>query len=290
MDFSKAEILTAMVTPFDDEGNLSFERLENLIEHLLATGTQGILVNGTTGEGPTLTHAEKLSLVKEAVKIINGRVPVMVGTGSNNTAETIKFTREVSEIAGVDAALVVVPYYNKPDQRGMIAHFEAVADAVDLPLFIYNIPGRTGVVMEVATVAKLAQNKNIVGIKDCTGNVGLANLVNQTPADFLVYSGEDADAFAAKTIGAQGVISVASHIYGEKIAEMYQDIDAGNLTAAATIMRKLTPKIAAMFMYPSPTPIKAILNNRNICVGPSRLPLVPLDKEQQKEVLDKVNL
>ncbi|HJG05922.1 4-hydroxy-tetrahydrodipicolinate synthase [Ligilactobacillus agilis] len=290
MKFDNTEILTAMVTPFDEKGELSLTRLEKLINHLLATGTEGLLVNGTTGEGPTLEHNEKLTLIKAAAKIIAGRVPLMVGTGSNNTKQTIAFTKEVAAIEGVDAALVVVPYYNKPNQKGMIAHFEAVADASDLPIFIYNIPGRTGVTMEVATVAKLAQHPNIIGIKDCTGNVGLAKLVEQTPADFLVYSGEDADALAAKAVGAQGIISVASHIYGLEMQAMYQALAKGNLAEAASLMRALTPKMETLFSYPSPTPVKAALNHLGIEVGATRLPLLALNDVETKEVLAKLEL
>lgn len=290
MDFKKTEILTAMVTPFDDKGEISFERLEKLINHLIATGSQGLLVNGTTGEGPTLEHDEKIALVKAAVKIIAGRVPLMVGTGSNNTKQTIAFTKEVAQISGVDAALVVVPYYNKPNQKGMIAHFEAVANATDLPLFIYNIPGRTGVTMDVATVVKLAQHPNIIGIKDCTGTVNIAKIVEQAPADFLVYSGEDADALAAKVVGAKGIISVASHIYGLEMQAMYQAMAKGNLQEAASLMRALTPKMEALFSYPSPTPVKAALNHLGVKVGKTRLPLVALDDSETKEILEKLAL
>lgn len=169
MDFKNAEIITAMVTPFDDQGKLDLKRLEVLVNHLLATGTQGILVGGTTGEAPTLTESEKLTLISETVRLVAGKVPIIAGTGSNNTQSTIDFTNRVAEIKGVSAALVVVPYYNKPDQRGMLAHFKTVAAASKLPLFIYNIPSRTGVTMEVATIAELAKEKKYYWFKRLYG-------------------------------------------------------------------------------------------------------------------------
>ncbi|KRM07707.1 MAG: 4-hydroxy-tetrahydrodipicolinate synthase [Liquorilactobacillus ghanensis] len=290
MDLKNAEIITAMVTPFNDQGDLDFDRLEQLIEHLLATGSQGILVAGTTGEGPTLTEQEKLALIKRTVKLVAGRVPIIAGTGTNNTQTTIDFTNRVAEIDGVAAALVVVPYYNKPDQRGMLAHFKAVAAASKLPLLIYNIPGRTGVTMEVATIAELAQNQNIIGLKDCTGNVNLSRIVEQVPADFLVYTGEDADALAAKTIGAQGVISVASHLFGKELTKMYQAVEQGNYLAAADLMRKLTPAMSAMFSAPSPSPTKAALNHLGILVGGCRLPILNYPANELTNLYNKLSI
>lgn len=290
MDFTKAEIITAMVTPFDEQGKVDFDRLQKLIEHLLQTGTQGILVAGTTGEGPTLSEGEKLALIKKTVELVADRVPVIAGTGTNNTKTTIDFTNKVAEIPGVNAALVVVPYYNKPDQRGMIAHFETVAAASHLPLFIYNIPGRTGVEMQVATIAQLAKNKNIIGLKDCTGNVNLAKIKAAVPEDFLVYTGEDADALAAKTIGAKGVISVASHLYGKKMRQMYRAVDEGQFLLAAKLMRDLTPKMQAMFSAPSPSPTKAALNHVGIAVGGCRLPLLAYPIEKLNQLYQKLDI
>ncbi|MFT9214465.1 4-hydroxy-tetrahydrodipicolinate synthase [Liquorilactobacillus ghanensis] len=290
MDLKNAEIITAMVTPFNDQGDLDFDRLEQLIEHLLATGSQGILVAGTTGEGPTLTEQEKLALIRRTVKLVAGRVPIIAGTGTNNTQTTIDFTNRVAEIDGVAAALVVVPYYNKPDQRGMLAHFKAVAAASKLPLLIYNIPGRTGVTMEVATIAELAQDQNIIGLKDCTGNVNLSRIVEQVPADFLVYTGEDADALAAKTIGAQGVISVASHLFGKELTKMYQAVEQGNYLAAADLMRKLTPAMSAMFSAPSPSPTKAALNHLGILVGGCRLPILNYPANELTNLYNKLSI
>lgn len=287
MNLADAHIMTAMVTPFDEDNQVSLERLEILIEHLLATGTQALLACGTTGEAPTLTPDEKLAVIKKTIEVNQKRVPLIVGTGSNNTAQTIEYTTKIGNLAGVDAALVVVPYYNKPNQAGMVAHFTAVADASPIPIIIYNIPGRTGVSMEVATIAKLAKHPNIIGVKDCTGSVNLAYLVENTPKDFLVYTGEDENALVAKILGATGVISVASHLYGREMSQMYQALQQGDLQTAAKLMRTLTPKIEALFSLPSPGPIKAALNQQQILVGGLRLPLLALD-EVQTEKLFKI--
>lgn len=290
MDFSESKIITAMVTPFDEDGKYSKVRLRALIEHLINTGSEGLLVSGTTGEAPTLTHGEKIELIKDAVEIVDGRIPVMVGTGSNNTKQTIEYTNEVAQIKGVDAALVVVPYYNKPDQNGMLAHFRTVADNVNLPIFIYNIPGRTGVEMNVETVIELSKHNNIVGIKDCTGVENIAKLVENTEDDFLVYSGEDAQALAAKIVGAQGVISVASHLFGNDISEMYQSLEDGNSSKAGQLMRILTPKVDTLFSKPSPSPVKAGLNELGVKVGGCRLPILTLSGNKYNEIIKKLGM
>ena len=290
MNFRNAHILTAMVTPFDDEGNYSSKRTKNLINYLLDNGTEGLLVSGTTGEAPTLSEDEKLQLIKDSVKFIDGRVPLMVGTGSNNTQQTIDYTNKVADIDGVDAALVVVPYYNKPNQKGMIAHFRKVADYSNLPIIIYNIPGRTGVTMEVDTIIDLAQHDNIIGIKDCTGVENIAKIVENVPEDFLVYSGEDAEALSARVLGGQGIISVASHIYGDNMKTMYSSLESGDVSMAGKIMRDLIPKAEALFSYPSPSPVKAALNKIGYNVGGCRLPIVSLDKNEENELFKKLKI
>ena len=290
MDLKNSHIMTAMVTPFGKEGNVDYELLKKLIDHLLSTGTDGILVSGTTGEGPTLTEEEKIELIEKTVEYVAGRVPVMAGTGSNNTKATIEYTNKVAKIDGVDAALVVVPYYNKPDQAGMIAHFTAVADNVDLPIVMYNIPGRTGVTMEVKTVAELSKHQNIIGIKDCTGIVNMAEIVANTPDDFLAFTGEDADALVARNVGAQGVISVASHLFGKEISQMYAANSKGDNEIAGELMRDLTPKMKALFSHPSPSPVKAALNHVGIEVGGCRLPILALDDAQASVLFDQLGI
>ncbi|ETY73501.1 4-hydroxy-tetrahydrodipicolinate synthase [Lactiplantibacillus fabifermentans] len=280
MNFKNAHLMTAMVTPFNADQQVDYDRLANLIEYLLAHHTQGILVGGTTGEGPTLSDAEKLQLFEATAHMVNGRVPIMANTGSNNTAATIAFTRRVSQITGIDAALVVVPPYNKPDQAGMLAHFTAIADKSGLPIMIYNIPGRVVVKMDVATVLKLAKNPNIIGIKQCTSEAELAAIVEQAPSDFYVYTGEDDQTLTARVLGAHGVISVASHLYGDEMAAIYQALQTGDWQAAAAIQRPLLPKMAALFSAPSPAPVKAALNYRQVLVGEPRLPILPLTADQ----------
>lgn len=282
--------MTAMVTPFGKDGNVDYELLKKLIDHLLSTGTDGILVSGTTGEGPTLTEEEKIELIEKTVEYVAGRVPVVAGTGSNNTKATIEYTNKVAKIDGVDAALVVVPYYNKPDQAGMIAHFTAVADNVDLPIVMYNIPGRTGVTMEVKTIAELSKHQNIIGIKDCTGIVNMAEIVANTPNDFLAFTGEDADALAARNVGAQGVISVASHLFGKEISQMYAANSKGDNEIAGELMRDLTPKMKALFSHPSPSPVKAALNHVGIEVGGCRLPILALDDAQASVLFNQLGI
>ena len=290
MDLKNSHIMTAMVTPFGKDGNVDYELLKKLIDHLLSTGTDGILVSGTTGEGPTLTEEEKIELIEKTVEYVAGRVPVVAGTGSTNTKATIEYTNKVAKIDGVDAALVVVPYYNKPDQAGMIAHFTAVADNVDLPIVMYNIPGRTGVTMEVKTIAELSKHQNIIGIKDCTGIVNMAEIVANTPDDFLAFTGEDADALAARNVGAQGVISVASHLFGKEISQMYAANSKGDNEIAGELMRDLTPKMKALFSHPSPSPVKAALNHVGIEVGGCRLPILALDDAQASVLFNQLGI
>ncbi|UQS82522.1 4-hydroxy-tetrahydrodipicolinate synthase [Bombilactobacillus folatiphilus] len=279
--FDKVELMTAIVTPFTADNQIDFAGLERLIEHLLKTGSQGFVVGGTTGETATMTQEEKLLLYRRFSEIVDGRVPVIAGTGSNNTQETITFTQQVGQIPGIDATLVVVPYYNKPDQRGMMEHFQAVADKSPVPLMIYNIPGRTGVKMEPKTVVQLAQNPQIMGIKQCCDLTDLQTIIEAAPADFLVYTGEDEQALTAKVLGAKGVISVASHLYGQQMQAMYQALEHGQIEKAGQLQRQLTPRMQALFLYPSPSGVKATLNAQGFQTGGCRLPIADLNDEQQ---------
>lgn len=288
--FENVDLMTAIITPFDDEQKIDFVALKRLTEHLLSTGSKGFVIGGTTGETPTLTEEEKLTLYRKFVDIVDGRVPIIAGAGSNNTAGTIDFINKISQIDGINMALVVVPYYNKPNQRGMIAHFEKIAKESPLPIMIYNIPGRTGVLMEKETVVKLSKNSNIQGVKQCNTMEDLEYIVEHTDPSFNVYSGEDAQALFAKVIGANGVVSVASHLYGNEMTQMYQALDDGNYQVAGRIQRQLTPKMAALFMYPSPSPVKAALNHLGYSVGGCRLPILALNTEEQAILFKKLNL
>lgn len=286
MNIQKARIITAMVTPFDDNQKVDDTKLTAFIDYLISNGTEGIVVGGTTGESPTLTHDEKIALYKKTVELVEGRVPVIAGTGSNDTAQTIEFTKEVEAIKGIDAALVVAPYYNKPNQAGLYAHFEAVAKNTSLPIIIYNVPGRTGVSIDPETTIRLSKISNIMGIKECAGLDAMSEIIAHTPDNFSVHTGEDNLAFAARAIGANGVVSVASQIYGNEMKEMYDALDAGNIKKAAKMSAALIPKMNSLFTVPSPAPTKYLLNHNGIDVGGLRLPLVECTTEEQENLLN----
>lgn len=281
----RAELITAIVTPFNDRDEIDYDSMQRLVDHLIDQGTDGFVVGATTGEGPTLSHDEKITLYTRFVAMVHGRALVIANSGSNNTRETTDFTHEVGGIAGIDATLVVVPYYNKPDQNGMIAHYTTVAASAQKPIIIYNIPGRTGVDMLPETVATLAQNPMIQGIKQCGSLAALSDIIDRTKHDaFNVWTGEDAQALTIKTLGGMGVISVASHLYAHSIREMYRALDRGDITTVAALQRQLLPKMAALFHFPSPAPTKAALNALGFKVGSPRLPLLPLTAAQQQEL------
>lgn len=285
-----ADLLTALATPFNEDGSINYDGLEKLTNYLIKQGCNGFVIGGTTGETPTLSHDEKLDLYKHFGQIVNGRVPVIAGTGSNNTKETIAFTNEVAAIDGIDAALVVVPPYNKPNQRGMVAHFTTVADNVKLPVVMYNIPGRTGVKMEAETIVKLSHHKNIVAVKQCGPLEDMEYIVDHKDPNFLVFSGEDAQALAFRLLGGNGVISVASHAYCKQMREMYDDLYAGKYQDAAKLQRWLTPRMAALFMFPSPSPVKALLNAQGFEMGGCRLPIVSLNDEEKSQLATALSL
>lgn len=285
MNFGK--IITAMVTPFDQNGEVDFNATEKLVNYLIENGTECLVVAGTTGESPTLSFDEKIELFKFVVKVVDGRVPIIAGTGSNNTRASIHLTREAENV-GVDGFLLVVPYYNKPSQEGMYQHFKAIAEATSLPIMLYNIPGRSVVNMSVETVIRLSQIKNIVAIKEASGDLdAMAQIISKTPNDFSVYSGDDGLTLPLLAIGGTGVVSVASHIVGREMQDMITSYFNGDVTRAASIHRTLLPVMKALFTSPNPTPVKAALNMRGMEVGGVRLPLVPLN-DQEKMALQQV--
>lgn len=218
------KLITALITPFHEDGSINYDALPELIEHLLAHHTEALLLAGTTAESPTLTHDEELELFAAVQKIVNGRVPLIAGVGTNDTRDSIEFAKEVAKFGGFAAGLAIVPYYNKPSQEGMYQHFKAIADASDLPIIIYNIPGRVVVEMAPDTMLRLAEHPNIIGVKECTSLANMAYLIEHKPEDFLVYTGEDGDAFHAMNLGANGVISVASHTNGDEMHAMLEEI------------------------------------------------------------------
>ncbi|MFT8871315.1 MAG: 4-hydroxy-tetrahydrodipicolinate synthase [Sporolactobacillus sp.] len=274
MDFGR--MLTAMVTPFDEEGRLSLPMATNLIHHLLDNGSDGIVVAGTTGESPTLTAEEKLELFAHVVKTVNGRAKVIVGTGSNNTSQSVAFSKQAAAL-GVDAIMAVAPYYNKPGQQGLYAHFAAIAAAVDVPVMIYNIPSRSKVNITAETIIRLSTINNIVAVKEASGDLDqMAEIISGTNANFHLYSGDDGLTLPVLAIGGQGVISVASHVIGPEMKQMITAFLAGETERAAAMHRAMLPFMRALFAEPSPSPVKAMLNDRGIAVGGVRLPMVPI--------------
>ena len=281
----KARIITALVTPFHEDGSINFEAIPPLVEDLLAHHTEGLVLAGTTGESPTLTHEEELEIFKVVQDTVQGRVPLIAGIGTNDTRDSIEFIKRVDEFGGFACGLAVTPYYNKPTQEGMYQHYKAIADASNLPVMIYNVPGRTMTGLTVETMIKLSQHPNIVAVKDCTGPASIAYLVENTPDDFLVYTGEDGEAFHAYALGADGVISVASHTHGDTIHEIFEALDAGKVKEAARLQRAYLPVVDALFSTTSPAPLKAVLNHRGYEVGPLRLPLVACSPEEAADII-----
>ena len=273
------QILTAMVTPFDEQGEIDYPATEHLINYLLANGTDGLIVSGTTGESPTLSEQEKVALFKFAVEVVNGRAPVIAGTGSNNTRESIELTK-LAENTGVDGIMLVAPYYNNPSQEGLYQHFKTISEATTLPVMLYNVPGRSVVNIAVDTVIRLSKVQNIVSIKEANGNLDtMTEIINNTPEDFSLYSGDDSLTLPVLAIGGVGVISVSSHIIGNEMQEMIAHFNSGNLKEAAKVHGSLLPIIKSLFAAPSPSPVKAALNLNGIPVGGVRLPMIPLNEE-----------
>ncbi|MFE1630098.1 4-hydroxy-tetrahydrodipicolinate synthase [Brevibacillus reuszeri] len=274
------QVLTAMVTPFDQNGDVDFNVTRTLVNYLIENGTDGLVVAGTTGESPTLSTDEKVELFKFVVDVVGGRIPVIAGTGSNNTRASISLTKQ-AEAAGVDGIMLVAPYYNKPSQEGMYQHFKAIAESTSLPVMLYNIPGRSVVNMSVETIVRLSQLPNIVAIKEANGNLdAMVEVISQTPNDFTLYSGDDGLTLPVLGIGGAGIVSVASHIIGNEMQDMINLFKNGNIEAAAAAHRKLLPIMNALFAAPSPSPVKAALNLKGINVGGVRLPMVPLTAEE----------
>ncbi|MCR4430253.1 MAG: 4-hydroxy-tetrahydrodipicolinate synthase [Tepidanaerobacteraceae bacterium] len=284
MDFGK--VITAMVTPFDDNLEVDFAAFENLIEHLINTGTDTLLVTGTTGESPTLSDEEKLELFKAAKSIAGKRAKVIAGTGSNSTRHSIELSERAQDI-GVDGLLLVAPYYNKPTQEGLYMHFKMIAESVDIPVILYNVPGRTAVTIEPETLAKLSEVKNIAAVKDAGGNLDKTSKTRVLAPHLAVYSGDDSLTLPMLAVGARGVISVASHIVGRDIKEMIEAFERGDNIKAEEIHLKLFDLFKALFVISNPIPVKEALNMIGIKVGGLRPPLVCAD-EKTKKVLEKV--
>jgi 4-hydroxy-tetrahydrodipicolinate synthase len=278
-------LITAMVTPFTEAGEVNYEQAKKLALALLNSGSEGVLVVGTTGESPTLTHEEELRLFSE-VKSAVGKGTVIAGTGSNSTAEALAATKGAEKI-GVDACLLVVPYYNKPTQDGLYQHFKAIAQSTSLPCILYNVPSRTVTSLSPDTVIKLSQIDNIIGIKEASGNLdAVAKIISQTKKDFLVWSGNDGDTLPILALGGYGVISVASHLVGNQIKEMIYSFINGKTGEAAAIHRRLMPLVNALFIVSNPIPVKYALNHVGFNVGKPRLPLTEPDEKSAAVIRD----
>jgi 4-hydroxy-tetrahydrodipicolinate synthase len=283
------QVLTAMVTPFDDDGALDVKGARTLAAHLVENGSDGLVIAGTTGESPTLTHEEKLLLFEAVVQEVGERASVIAGTGTFNTAESIELTKEANAI-GVDGCLLVTPYYSKPPQNGLLAHFLAIADASDKPLMIYDIPGRTSRRVERSTMVELAGHERIVAVKDAVGDATetaklRSDLNAAGAADFEIYSGDDVLLLPHVAAGAVGIVSVCSHLVGTRIKEVFTAWDAGDVEKARSIYIELMPLInVIMGVTASPIPVKAALGMVGVPAGDPRLPLVPPTPDEDKAI------
>lgn len=279
------QIATAMVTPFDNKGNIDFAKTTQLVNYLIENGTDSLVVAGTTGESPTLTTEEKLALFRHVVEVVDGRVPVIAGTGSNNTRASIELTKKAEEI-GVDAVMIVAPYYNKPNQEGIYQHYKAIAESTSLPVMVYNIPGRAVVNISVETIVRLSQIPNVVAVKDASGNLdAMTEIIAKTRDDFMLYSGDDGLTLPVLAIGGSGVVSVASHIIGNEMKEMIQAFMRGDNKEAAKLHQRLLLIMKALFAAPSPVPVKTALQMKGLDVGSVRLPLVPLTEQERLQLM-----
>jgi 4-hydroxy-tetrahydrodipicolinate synthase len=272
-------LLTAMVTPFDERGEVDCEQAKKLALALLSSGSDGVVLAATTGESPTLLKQEEVRLFSEVKSALGGRGSLVAYTGSNSTAEALEATRKAEQI-GVDACLLVVPYYNKPSQEGLYQHFKTVAEATSLPCILYNVPSRTVVNMTADTVVRLSRIDNIIGIKEASGNLAqISAIISGAKNGFLVWSGNDGDILPLLAVGGYGVISVVSHLVGKQVRDMMESYLGGNIEAAARIHRHLMPLINALFIVSNPVPLKYALNQVGFRVGGPRLPLTGPDEK-----------
>jgi len=286
-------LLTAMVTPFDEQGTVDYEQAKKLAVALLDSGSDGLVVAATTGEAPTLTWEEEMRLFTEVKSAIGDRGTIVAYTGSNNTTEAVEATKGAEKI-GVDACLSVVPYYNRPNQEGIFQHFKTIAESTSLPIIMYNIPSRVVVNMEPDTIARLSKIDNIIGVKEAIGNMEhVAKTLNTAREGFLIWSGNDNDTFPIMALGGYGVIGVTTHLTGKQYKKMMDIILSNRIAEAATIHRNLVPLVNAMFISPNPAPVKYALNHIGFRVGKPRLPLIEPDEKSAatiRETLKKYTI
>lgn len=291
IDFGR--VLTAMVTPFDRDLAVNYAQARKLARHLVQSGSDGLVVAGTTGESPTLTKEEKVELFRVVVEEVGGEAIVLAGTGSYNTADSLALTRAAEKV-GVDGVMLVAPYYNKPSQEGLFQHFKTIASGTDLPVMLYNIPGRTAIDVLAKTVVRLAEVDNIVAIKEASGSMDQASELRRLlPESFVIYSGDDSLTLPLMSLGAKGIVSVSAHVAGTRIKEMVNAFITGNTTMATKIHLELFPLFKGLFITTNPVPVKAALNILGWQVGEPRLPLVqatPEERDAVKAVLAGVGL
>lgn len=279
-------LITAMVTPFTESGEVDYEQAKKLALALLDSGSDGVVVVGTTGESPTLVREEELRLFAEIKSAVGNRGSVIAGTGSNSTAEAIEATRQAEKI-GVDACLLVVPYYNKPTQDGLYQHFKTIAESTSLPCILYNVPSRTITNLNAETIVKLSEIDNIIGVKEASGNLEqVSSVISNAVEGFTIWSGNDGDTFPLMALGGHGVISVVSHLVGKQIKEMVDNMVGGRVAEAAAIHNHLIPLFKAMFVISNPIPLKYALDYIGFRVGKPRLPLTEPDEQTAAIVRD----
>lgn len=278
-------VSTAMVTPFDKKGHIDFAKTTQLVNYLIENGTDSLVIAGTTGESPTLSKEEKIALFAHVVKVVEKRIPVIAGTGSNNTYASAELTKKAEQL-GVDAIMVVAPYYNKPNQEGLYQHFKAVAESTSLPVMIYNIPGRSVVNIQSETVIRLSQIPNIVAVKEASGDLSaMTHIIANTDEDFHLYSGDDGLTIPVLSIGGAGIVSVASHVIGNEMQEMVKAFFAGEIEKSAKLHQLLLPIMQGLFTAPSPAPVKTALQVKGLDVGSVRLPLVGLTEQERTTLI-----
>lgn len=275
----------ALVTPFDDQGEVDFPKLTELLEEQIAGGTDAIISCGTTGESSTMTHEEHIEVIRYTCKVVGGRLPVIAGTGSNSTKEAIHLSKEAQK-AGADGLLLVTPYYNKATQNGLIAHYQAIAESVDIPILLYHIPGRTGVTMKPETMVSLCKNvPNIVGVKEASGNFSsIATMMQMADGCMDLYSGNDDQIVPLLAMGGKGVISVLSNVAPKQTHEICQSFFDGDTDRSLSLQLKAIPLINQLFCEVNPIPVKAAMNLMGKGVGPLRLPLTEMEEANRKNL------
>lgn len=281
MDFGR--VITAMVTPFDSNLQVDWKQTEKLIDYLIEEQkTESLVICGTTGESPTLSEEEKLQLFEKAVQYANGRCKIIAGTSNNNTESSIKLSQKAEKL-GVDALLLVAPYYNRPSQEGLFQHFKSIAESTELPVMLYNVPKRTGVSISSETTIRLSKIPNIIATKEASGDLDeITKIISQTGDDFLVYSGDDQLIVPILAIGGYGIVSVASHVIGKEIQQMISAYTNGNIKEAAELHGKLYPIFSGLFICPNPVPVKYALHLKGVDAGGVRLPLTEATEEQKR--------